>query len=364
MPDLSLAHEQIKRRLLRRIGSEWRAGAQLPPVMDLARQMRSGQRNTQRALAELAAEGVIVSRRGKGTFVAEGVEHALRQRKADGLLAGHHVGLVAGDYFAAPFYEVMIETLRESLIACGASATHLPVNWGSKEGRADPRVAACTALVLINPASTKPVQLVADVPTVILSTSGELTVRGAGGYDVVGVDDRHGGFLAGDALKRAGCTTPCFIGVVDGRDPTQYTDISIARYRGFRTGVRVDPLNEHLFRTTSFSIAAGARCARRFLELKQRPDGVFAVSDELAMGFAMGTIAAGVEPGRDYKLVGFDGNHADRPVADCPPITSALPPSADMARRAADLLAQRIIQPDRPAGRALFSCTLFEGGTA
>lgn len=358
-----LAHEQIKRRLLRRIGTDWKAGAQLPSVMDLAREMGSGQRNTQRALAELAAEGVIVSRRGKGTMVAEGFEHALRRRKAEGLLAGLQLGVVVADVADAPFLPLMLDLISEQLIGADASVRRITLAWGASENRADPRVQSCQGLVLLNPSSSKPIQLLPGVPTVIVSTTGELTVRAAEGYDFVGVDDRQGGFLAGNALKNADSQRPCFIGVSDSRDPGAYADISLARLRGFRTGLGFDLRPEHCLRASSYSVAAGARVASAFLKLNPRPDGVFAASDELAVGFAMGAIAANAEPGRDYRLIGFDGHHALRPIPDCPPIASVLPPVREMAHRAAELLAQRIIQPERPAQRMLFSCTIFEGAT-
>ena len=56
------------------------AGAQLPSVRDLAVQLRVSLITTRRAYADLEAAGLIVSRHGQGTFVAEGAAVASRQQ--------------------------------------------------------------------------------------------------------------------------------------------------------------------------------------------------------------------------------------------------------------------------------------------
>jgi GntR family transcriptional regulator len=49
----------------------WKPGAQLPPERDLARMTRFSLGTVQRALRELASEGLLVRTQGSGTYVAE-----------------------------------------------------------------------------------------------------------------------------------------------------------------------------------------------------------------------------------------------------------------------------------------------------
>lgn len=53
-------------------GGHWKPGSQLPPERELARLTRFSLGTVQRALRELADEGMVVRTQGSGTYVAEG----------------------------------------------------------------------------------------------------------------------------------------------------------------------------------------------------------------------------------------------------------------------------------------------------
>ena len=78
--------EQIRRRIAT---GDWPAGHELPSIRALAADTQVSVITIKRAYSDLEREGVIVTRQGKGTFVAErpdlGTE--LRQRELDGHLA-------------------------------------------------------------------------------------------------------------------------------------------------------------------------------------------------------------------------------------------------------------------------------------
>src|SRR5688572_7175411 len=61
----------IKHELRRRLHSDWKSGARLPPIKDLARQLGTGLNNTHRAVRELVDEGLLHSRPGVGTYVSD-----------------------------------------------------------------------------------------------------------------------------------------------------------------------------------------------------------------------------------------------------------------------------------------------------
>ena len=56
------------------------SGTQIPSVRELARRLLVSLITVRRAYADLEAAGLIVRRQGQGTFVAEGVEVASRER--------------------------------------------------------------------------------------------------------------------------------------------------------------------------------------------------------------------------------------------------------------------------------------------
>jgi GntR family transcriptional regulator len=78
--------EQIRRRVA--VG-DWGPGQEIPSIRALAASTRVSVITIKRAYLELEREGVIVTRQGRGTFVAENVDlgRDLRSRELDERLA-------------------------------------------------------------------------------------------------------------------------------------------------------------------------------------------------------------------------------------------------------------------------------------
>jgi LacI family repressor for deo operon, udp, cdd, tsx, nupC, and nupG len=93
-------------------------------------------------------------------------------------------------------------------------------------------------------------------------------------------------------------------------------------------------------------VGSGVAAARSFLEGSERPTAVFAVSDEMAIGFLKEVRSAGLSVPQDVSLVGFDGI----PFADyCePPLTTVRQPREMIGRRAAEMLL-RLMRGERLA---------------
>jgi DNA-binding LacI/PurR family transcriptional regulator len=72
----------------------------------------------------------------------------------------------------------------------------------------------------------------------------------------------------------------------------------------------------------------------------RRPSAVVAVSDLMAIGAMNGIYEAGLQPGRDIAVIGFD----DMPAAQyCrPPLTTVRQPIAEAGSRAIDMLLRAI----------------------
>jgi GntR family transcriptional regulator len=92
-------YQQIMEQIRQRIAAgDWAAGRELPSIRVLAADLRVSVITIKRAYLDLENEGVIVTRHGKGSFVAEvnGLAGELQEEKLDGHLtaaAGIAIGL-------------------------------------------------------------------------------------------------------------------------------------------------------------------------------------------------------------------------------------------------------------------------------
>jgi DNA-binding transcriptional regulator YhcF (GntR family) len=91
---------QLMEQIRRRIGAgEWPSGYELPSIRTLAVDVRVSVITVKRAYMELEREGVIVTRQGKGSFVADGEDlgRRLQERELDEhLSAAAALALVLG----------------------------------------------------------------------------------------------------------------------------------------------------------------------------------------------------------------------------------------------------------------------------
>ncbi|MEW2409815.1 LacI family DNA-binding transcriptional regulator [Streptomyces griseoviridis] len=136
---------------------------------------------------------------------------------------------------------------------------------------------------------------------------------------------------------------------------TGETDVSGLRRTGYaqaleEAGLPVDP---DLVRTVDrLTMAAGARAARALASDDPGVDGVFCVTDTVAMGVLRGLADVGARVPDDVKVIGFDDVEESAYLV---PSLSTIDPDHDlMAARAVDLLAARIDRPEQPLEREEF----------
>jgi GntR family transcriptional regulator len=80
-PAFSPLYQQIKALILQGLqGGEWKPGEMIPSEMDLAARFRVSQGTVRKAVDELATEGLLVRRQGKGTFVTTHAEQHVQYR--------------------------------------------------------------------------------------------------------------------------------------------------------------------------------------------------------------------------------------------------------------------------------------------
>jgi DNA-binding LacI/PurR family transcriptional regulator len=124
-------------------------------------------------------------------------------------------------------------------------------------------------------------------------------------------------------------------------------DVSSLRHAGYRQaleahGIPFDPSLVVEFET--FDPASGAEAVHRLRSAGTDFDAVFCVTDYVALGVLRGLTDASLRVPEDVHVVGFDNNEFGRFVV--PSLTSVDPDYDEMARRAVDLLANRIEHAD------------------
>jgi DNA-binding LacI/PurR family transcriptional regulator len=103
-----------------------------------------------------------------------------------------------------------------------------------------------------------------------------------------------------------------------------------------------------------FSFDGGVEAMERLLAAPRRPTGVFAMSDEMAMGAMKAVRTAGLRCPEDVSIIGID----DHDLADFAGLTTIRQPVVDHGAVAARLLLRRIAEPDAPTEVHLAETTL------
>jgi len=353
----------IKTLLLDRLGRQWRVGDRLPPLKQLAKQIGRGETNTHQAIRELAAEGLLESRQRRGTYVVRmpATHRQIESKLVRGTLANSTITVFHGNP-PEGFVQRMIDAFCDALAPTGARVHCRPIPQSVFIGKT--RVESNDdAIVLFNPGSILPLKRKPRQLLAVVSTVARFELDDQERYDLISVDEMHGGGLAGHVLRACGCQRVCYIG--RGLSPTwdRCDQTSALRLYGFENawGESVDPA--HIFLGPGYSPEAAGRLFNRYIELNgERPDGVFAATDDLAVGFIGAAATRGLKPGRDYQIIGFDGQDRGQSLGENS-LTTVKVPSAEMGRRAAQLLIERFADPDRPVHRLQLSCALHRGTT-
>lgn len=173
-----------------------------------------------------------------------------------------------------------------------------------------------------------------DYPVVIL---GERIFEGP--VDHVGMANVDGGEAATRHLLEQGCRRVAIIDELQDVEPSAAS----LRYRGYSAalhaaGIPLDPAL--LLPVEFFTMVSGRDAIRRSLEAGAVFDGVFCVTDSLALGALRGLADAGLVVPRDVKVVGFD--NIEESAYSVPSLSTIDPDHRAMARAAVDLLVARI----------------------
>ncbi len=313
-------------------------------------------------MARLAREGWVMRRSGRGTFVQDARSRRMAAfPRTIALVTGEHL---SGRYFLNP----LLDAVNRDLAAGGHAIRH-QTHADDASAVPPPGIKADCAIWVkssIPPRLTLP----AGVPFVIACHLFNAIVLSETPCDIVTIDQTQGGVVAGRYLRESGCRQVLFVGVA-GSGPGGWDTVSGLRLRGFEAAWGAPLPPENLLRVNIYTPVCGLEIAREIFSRNgsavarpsgERPLGIFAASDDLAMGLAHGAVAHGVTLGGDVRLMGFDGQRARFP--EDPLLTTVDIPLAEMGRIAVRLALERAAAPDRLPRRVSMGCLLRKGQTA
>lgn len=187
-------------------------------------------------------------------------------------------------------------------------------------------------------------RLLREHPTVVLENYDDECP-----YDTVNASSAAGSRAAIRHLAERGCTRIAVVG--DNSGPGVYPGSRDLRYESARDecrklGLRFD---DDSFVRSQWSRQGGIETGHALADAGMPFDGLYCLSDGIALGVIRGLNERGVRVPDDVAVMGFDGVLEGRYYS--PSLTSVRTDFSTMARVAMDLLMHRIEHPDDKAAR-------------
>ena len=347
--------EEVYRHIRRAIeNGELRPGQALASTRALREHLGVSFYAVLKGLDRLEKEGWITRRRGSGSYV--------RDRDLNGSTRPHTTTVnllsLSAPSQAALFLTPLVGAVKAEIESRGSRVQESPFDSSgeSPSGRFDGDV-----VIWVCPSVPYAPRLPKRPPFVMVSQDCEPIVAADRGVDIVTADSRQGGALAGRRLREAGCRRVVFVGA-RGHVATGVDVHSRLRLEGLEASWGKRLRRDDIVMLPEYGPADGARFIGELLQNGDLPDGIFAASDDLAMGICHGALAHGIKLGTDVKLIGYDGQ-PPRFSGD-PLLTTVAVPLELMGRTAARMALERAEDPAAPTRRMCLGCSLREGDTA
>lgn len=341
----------IAEKIRENIASGAYALGRIPSERALIRQYSVSRATATKVLAMLEAEGLIVRRRGSGAFIRPAAESARCS----------YVSTLIADMDVREFFSSIC-----GAIAKRARAFSLNFIWGAKTafdelsrgGSISEHVAKCRREnirgVFFVPQDEECVSdggrrnaEIADTLracgiTVVLIDRDIVPFPRHSAFDLVGIDNVQAGYDQAKHLIECGCRRLVYV----SHEKRVWT--VDARFSGFRNALEECGLG-------SCEILRGDPRDDAFVRrvLRERPDGIAFVHDEMAIEFSRRYLASRKRP--IAKFIGMD----DTAPAKAMGISSLRQPAQFIGEEAARLMALRLGHDTVPPRRVLFSAELM-----
>jgi len=158
--------------------------------------------------------------------------------------------------------------------------------------------------------------------------------------DNIIVNNEKGGYDATKYLISLGYTKIACIG-----GPT-FISSSNQRIEGYRKALKESgiEINEDYISHGDFHFAGGNKSVSDYMNLKDRPEAVFATNDMMALGFIDGLKSLKMEVPKDVSVIGFDDVQLARITT--PKLTTIAQPLNELAQKATDLILNKVEKTD------------------
>ncbi len=348
-PKHRLVYQQISQAIKQ---GDYAAGEKIPPELELGQRFNVSRPTVARALRDLEREGLLVRRPGAGTYV-----RAIRRstRELFGIILPHAESGICAQFCAeiAQFADSRNHAMLFGSVPDGGSDIERAEAFCEQFIAREVEGVFFIALELSAEQMHVNERIVArlaeaGVPVVLLDRDICPFPRRSK-LDLIGIENRHAGFVVTEHLLKLGCRNVHFM------DNEWAASTAQARVAGYQEALRaygIEPRDEIVHRCDA------ERHADYVPEMLRReaPDGIVCVSDCYARSLMHHLAMRGVRIPEDVRLVSID----DLPFARTLPVplTTLRQPIAELAACAVDTLSWRIKHPDAPPRHVQVGCEL------
>jgi DNA-binding LacI/PurR family transcriptional regulator len=316
-------YRQVADNIKEKIGSgKLEVGAQIGSHQELARRYGVSLITVKKALADLISEGILFSRVGKGTYVAQ-------KKAAVNFAQQKSIGLVLSD-LKSPFFSLIVHGVEQKasemgcLLVLSNSSQRMEKEESQIEhfrhiGVSGLIIASMTHVYRATPTIRKLHK--EKFPYVMVSYIADEDIY------FVGADHEKGAFMATAHLIKLGTRK---IGYINGETGNLLGEL---RKKGYQRALKQYeiPFNEKfVFRLPHKGewndFQSGYEIGKRFAKLARRPEAVFAYNDLSALGFQQAVLEAGLQVPEEIAIVGFDD--IERAAYAPVPLTTVHQPTA------------------------------------
>lgn len=323
------------------LGGKYASSGKLPSEAQLMRRFAVSRATVVRALQELRSKGLVVRRKGQGTFLAPNTRNYGRTigvvipisrgeifspicREVTRLAQQDGHAILLADFMAAPPERRVSEARRiaEDFVARDV----VGVVFHLTDGVSDAARINAAALEVLD---------AMEIP-VVLTDCDLAPFPQHSRYDVVGADDVDAGYRVTRHLLAQGARRCVFF-------MPEFGSTSFAnRARGFQAALDEAHLRGATIAGDSKDVASVQAVLRR-----HRPDAILCGNDRVAADMLETLAALGRRVPQDIRLAGFDDVNFARFVS--PRLTTVHAPCAEIGRAAYETLRARIMDVHAPA---------------
>ena len=354
--DSSPLHFQIRRDLQEKINSGiLRPGDQIDSNSVLAQKFKVSLITVKKAVASLIEAGVLFSRIGKGTYVAEKSQNKISMQKQK------NIGVVLRD-IKHPFFSMILHSIEEKAFELNYNI--LLSNSGGKIQKEESIInrfqemgvdGLIIASLSLQYRATPIIQKLhnKNFPYIMISYMHDPE------YWYIGSDHELGGFLATQHLLKSGYTNVGYVHLGKGNL------LSEVRKNGYSRALmesNVDFKSESIFYLGTENYDSGANRFQlgyefgiKFSKLKKKPDGLFFYTDVAALGFIQAVTEKGMKVPDDVGIIGYDDVELSKYAAV--PLTTIRQPSDKIGVKAVEIIRSRI-EGKEIGNRTIFKPTL------